>query len=173
MWSISIDTHAITFNQLPDTPQFINNCLCKHSANPVSTLKTMKHSPKKLEFFGETCTSLEIFSEIRRRRSETVQTSPLSLRVAGRKSSRVGSCGLAASHHGVEPGDLGECVFRSCTVVVERPLEVPSGMHPASQQQDALLVLDGLVRRTTSTGRKAPSGVCRPCPGLVMVRFFQ
>lgn len=60
----------------------------KHSANPVSTLKTMKHSPKKLEFFGETCTSLEIFSEIRRRRSETVQTSPLSLRVAGRKSSR-------------------------------------------------------------------------------------
>ena len=33
----------------------------------------MKHSPKKLEFFGETCISLEIFSENRRRRSETVQ----------------------------------------------------------------------------------------------------
>ena len=25
--------------------------------------KTVKHSPKMLEFFGETCTSLEIFSE--------------------------------------------------------------------------------------------------------------
>jgi hypothetical protein len=34
-------------------------------------LKTMRHSPKYLEIFGETCTSLEIFSEIRRRRSET------------------------------------------------------------------------------------------------------
>ena len=34
--------------------------------------KTMKHSPKKLEIFGETCTSLEIFSEISRREEEIV-----------------------------------------------------------------------------------------------------
>ena len=32
----------------------------------------MKHSPKKLEIFGETCTSLEIFSEISRREEEIV-----------------------------------------------------------------------------------------------------
>ena len=34
--------------------------------------KTMKHSPPQImEFFGESCTSLEIFSEIRRKQLET------------------------------------------------------------------------------------------------------